>query len=70
MISIISIRAQAVMRATVWAFIYVIEHTKTKGGDVKSMHLKWDVSKWVVHRFRDRLSVFFYWYQNVQISEN
>ena len=24
-----------VVRATVWAFIYVIEHTKTKGGGVK-----------------------------------
>ena len=24
-----------VVRATVWAFIYVIEHTETKGGDVK-----------------------------------
>ena len=35
MISIISIRAQVVVRATVWAFIYVIEHTKTKGGGVK-----------------------------------
>lgn len=28
-------RAQVVVRATAWAFIYVIEHTKTKGGDVK-----------------------------------
>ena len=24
-----------VVRATVWAFIYVIEHTEAKGGDVK-----------------------------------
>ena len=24
-----------VVRTTVWAFIYVIEHTKTKGGGVK-----------------------------------
>ncbi len=24
-----------VVRATIWAFIYVIEHTKTKGGGVK-----------------------------------
>ena len=35
MISIISKRAQVVVRATIWAFIYVIEHTKTNGGGVK-----------------------------------
>ena len=30
-----NIRAQVVVRATVWALSYVIEHTKTKGGGVK-----------------------------------
>ena len=33
---IISTRAQVVVIATVWAFIYVIEHTKTKGGDTEN----------------------------------
>lgn len=32
---LLSIRAQVVVRATVWAFIYVIEHTETKGGGIK-----------------------------------
>ncbi len=31
----LSKRNQEVVRATAWAFIYVIEHTKTKGGDIK-----------------------------------
>lgn len=40
MISVISIRAQVVVRVTVWAFIYVIEHTETKGGGIKKYALK------------------------------
>ena len=40
MISIISIRAQVVVRVTAWAFIYVIEHTKTRGGGIKMYTFK------------------------------
>ncbi len=32
---LLSILAQMVVRATVWAFIYVIEHTETKGRGIK-----------------------------------
>ena len=32
MISVISIGAQVVVKTTVWAFIFDVEHTKTKGG--------------------------------------
>ncbi len=32
---LLSIRAQVVVRTTVWAFIYIIEHTKTKGGSTE-----------------------------------
>ena len=41
--------------------IELISHLYMKPKEVvsKSMHIKWDVPKKFVHRFRDRLSVFF-----------